>query len=42
MWQNSKTQNVTKLKITKCDKTNKLKCDKPKKGTNCEQATKLF
>ena len=41
MRQNLKTLNMTKLKITKCDKTNKLKCDKQNKKTNCEEETKI-
>ena len=34
MWENSKTQNVTKLKNLKCDKTQKLKCDETYKLKN--------
>ena len=31
MWQDSKTQNVTKLTKSKCEKINKSKCDKTQK-----------
>ena len=33
MLQNSKTQNVTNLKNSKCDKTQQLKFDKTKKNS---------
>ena len=41
MWQNSATQNATKLKNSRCDKTQKLKCDKTQnvtklKNSNCD------
>ena len=50
MWQNSRTENMTKLKNAKCDKTKKnSKCDRTKKLTmwlkrtnsKCDKTQKL-
>ena len=44
MWQNSNKLNVTKLKQIKCDKTQKVKCEKNKTTeyvSKTQNATKL-
>ena len=41
MWQNSKTQNVTYLKDSKCDKTQKLKIKQKSKKSICDKNQKL-
>ena len=41
MWQNSKTQIVTKLKTSNCDKTQKIQFETKLKSTNCDKSQKL-